>query len=99
MGNMGHVPLQVWRFNNGVSEWLLKRIAPPDLQAFPKFLKWLESRVEGRMKNGLDERRKDMLHHFIEMNGSNSQTATKAEVMVESVVILGAGADTISHTI
>ena len=99
---MGHVPLQMWWFRNAVSEWLFKRIGPSELQAFPNFVQWLGGRVEDRMKLGLDGRRKDMLQQFIEMKGSvlsSSPTPAKEEVMVEAVVILGAGADTTSHAI
>ncbi len=102
LGNMGHVPLQMWWFNNPVSKWLFERFGPAELQAFPKFLKWLEARVVDRMKNGLGGRRMDMLQHFVEMKGSPSsptESATKEDVMTESVLILGAGADTTAISI
>jgi hypothetical protein len=52
MGTIGHVPWQMWWFNNAVSEGILQRIAPPQTQAFPKFVKWLETRLEEHMKTG-----------------------------------------------
>jgi cytochrome P450 len=99
---MGNVPLQMWWFSNAVSKWLLERFGPAELQKFPNFLKWLETRIEERMKTGLNGRRKDMLQQFIEMKGSDSsphQSAPKEEVLVEATVVLGAGADTTSHAI
>lgn len=61
MGTIGHVPWQMWWFNNAVSEGILQRIAPRQIRAFPKFVKWLETRLEEHMKTGLEGRCRDML--------------------------------------
>jgi hypothetical protein len=36
--------------------------------------KWLENRLVERMTNGLGDRQKDMMQHFIEMKGSEGQS-------------------------
>lgn len=100
MGNMGHVPLQMWWFTNPVSDSMLQHIAPPEIQAFLKSIKWLEGCIDERMKEGREDRRNDMLQQFIEMKGRGSSLrAAKEEVLVDAVVILGAGADTTAHAI
>ena len=101
-GNLGYFPFQTWWFFNSGSQWLLEHLAPAELQAFPKFVKWLEARIDDRMETGLGGRRKDMLQQFIEMKGSSfssSPTPTKEEVLLEAVVVLAAGTDTTSYSI
>jgi hypothetical protein len=51
------------------------------------------------MGNGLGNRQKNMLQHFIEMKGVNGKPVEKGDVMIEGVNILGAGADTTSTAI
>lgn len=100
MANMGNVPLQMFWFNNAVSKFLVERLGGSKLNAFEKFLKWLETRVIERMQNGLGNRRRDMLQHFIEMKGIQGQSkAGVGDAMIEGVNILGAGADTTSVAI
>ena len=100
MSSMGHVPLQMWWFWNPLSRWALENFGGEKLNAFPNFLKWLTGRIVDRMGNGPPSNRKDMLQHFIEMKGkSDSESATKDDILVEAVIVLGAGADTTSIAI
>jgi cytochrome P450 len=95
MSSMGYVPLKIWWFWNPLSRWALESLGGEKLNAFPNFLKWLTGRIVDRMGNGPPSNRKDMLQHFIEMKmQSNSQPATKDDILVEAVIVLDAGADT-----
>ena len=86
--------------NNIVSHFLVVRFGGAKLDAFQKFLIWLEKHVKGRMKHGLGDRRRDMLQHFLEMKGVQGRTiAGVGGAMIEGVNILGAGADTTSIAI
>jgi cytochrome P450 len=96
---MGSVPLQMFWLNNPVSQFLVDKLGGEKLNAFQKFLKWLEKRVTDRMKHGLGDRRRDMLQHFIEMKGIQGKQTGVYDVMIEGVNILGAGADTTSIAI
>lgn len=96
MANMGNVPLQMFWFNNRISQWTVKTFGGKRLNSFSIFLQWLEKRVEERMANGLGNKRKDMLQHFVEAKDMNGQPVKKGDVMIEGVNILGAGADTTS---
>ncbi|KAF2996528.1 hypothetical protein E8E14_000801 [Neopestalotiopsis sp. 37M] len=95
MSNMGNVPLQNFWFNNAFSKWVIRTFGGKRLNAFDVFVDWLEHRVDARMSDGLGEKRRDMLQHFIEAKDLNGQPVKKADVMIEGVNILGrAGADT-----
>ncbi|OQE12327.1 hypothetical protein PENVUL_c001G04696 [Penicillium vulpinum] len=99
MANMGNVPLQMFWFNNPISQWMVKMFGGERLNSFSIFLQWLEERVIERMTNGLGNKRKDMLQHFVEAKDMNGQPVKKGDVMIEGVSILGAGADTTSISI
>jgi len=100
MANMGSMPLQMFWFNNPLSQFLVKRFGGVKLNAFQKFLEWLERRVRDRMEHGLGDRRPDMLQHFLDMKGiQGQQRADVGDAMIEGVNILGAGADTTSVAI
>jgi len=94
MSNMGTVPWQTYWTNNKVARYLISNFGGARLNAFEVFLGWLDKRVEERMRNGLGDRRPDMLQYFINGKDSNGNPVSKSEVMIEGVNILGAGADT-----
>lgn len=94
MANMGNVPLQMMWFNNPVAQWVVKHFGGKRLAAFSLFLNWLEKRVEERYRTGLGDKRRDLLQHFIEAKDTSGNPVKKADVMIEGVNILGAGADT-----
>lgn len=96
MSNMGNVPLQMFWFNNGIAQWIIRTFGGKRLNSFNVFLQWLEKRVEERMTNGLGDKRKDMLQHFVEAKDMHGRPVKKGDVMIEGVNILGAGADTTS---
>lgn len=96
MANMGNVPLQMFWFNNAIAQWFVKNFGGKRLNSFNIFLQWLDKRVTERMTNGLGNKRKDMLQHFVEAKDMSGQPVTKGDVMIEGVNILGAGADTTS---
>jgi cytochrome P450 len=89
MSNMGNVPLQNFWFNNAFSTWIIRTFGGKRLNAFDVFVDWLEHRVDARMSDGLGEKRRDMLQHFIEAKDLNGQPVKKADVMIEGVNILG----------
>ncbi|OQE40057.1 hypothetical protein PENCOP_c006G00339 [Penicillium coprophilum] len=99
MANMGNVPLQMFWFNNRIAQWIVRTCGGKRLNSFNVFLQWLEKRVIERMENGLGDKRKDMLQHFVEAKDVNGQPVKKGDVMIEGVNILGAGADTTSISI
>ena len=100
MASMSQVPLGMWWFWNPVSRWALETLGGEKLNAFPKFLKWLKARIVDRMECGSKDHKKDMLQHFIEMKGkSGLEPATLDDILVETVIVLGAGADTTSIAI
>ncbi|KAL1982523.1 hypothetical protein VTN96DRAFT_1248 [Rasamsonia emersonii] len=99
MANMGNIPGQMFWINNALAQWLIKRFGGKRLNSFSIFLDWLDRRVSERMKNGLGDRRKDMLQHFIEAKDMDGKPVWKGDVMIEGVNILGAGADTTSIVI
>ncbi|KAK7452906.1 hypothetical protein Landi51_03901 [Colletotrichum acutatum] len=75
-------------------DWALKSFGGQRLQAFSRFVDWLEVRVDERYRNGLGSKRRDMLQLFIDARDMSGQPVTKGDVMMEGVNILGAGADT-----
>ena len=100
MSSMSQVPLGMWWFWNPVSRSALETLGGEKLNAFPNFLKWLKARIVDRMNSGSKGNKKDMLQHFIEMKGkSGLEPATLDEILVETVIVLGAGADTTSIAI
>ncbi|KIV98381.1 uncharacterized protein PV09_09786 [Verruconis gallopava] len=94
MANMGNMPLQMFWFNNKVAQFVIKRFGGKRFNAFSVFLEWLEKRVEDRLQNGLQGKRRDMLQHFIEAKDMSGRPVKKGDIMIEGVNILGAGADT-----
>ncbi|CAI7613738.1 unnamed protein product [Penicillium pancosmium] len=96
MSNMGNIPLQMRWFNNDLAHWMVKKFGGKRLNSFNIFLQWLEKRVEERMANGLGDKRKDMLQHFVDAKDMSGHQVQKGDVMIEGVNILGAGADTTS---
>jgi cytochrome P450 len=94
MSNMGNVPLQMFWFNNSVAQWAVKKFGGKRLNAFSVFLDWLEERVDERLHNGLGNKRRDMLQHFVEAKDIKGEPVKKGDIMIEGVNILGAGADT-----
>jgi cytochrome P450 len=94
MANMGHVPWKMFWFNNPISRLVRRILSGERANSFQKFLGWLETRVDQRMRDGLGDKRPDMLHYFINGKTSGGTPVSKAEVMIEGVNILGAGADT-----
>lgn len=95
MGSVGYIPLQTFWINNPVSSYLLRAFGGKRMGTFETFMNWLDERVTARMRDGLpDGRRPDMLQYFIEGKTPDDRPVSKAEVMVEGVNILGAGADT-----
>lgn len=96
MANMGNVPLQMFWFNNSIAQWMVQNFGGKRMNSFNVFLQWLEKRVTERMINGLGNKRKDMLQHFIDAKDMSGQPVKKGDVMIEGVNILGAGADTTS---
>ena len=99
ISNMGNMPLQMFWFNNKVFQWLAKNYGGEKLNRMNVFFEWLGVRVEERMENGLGDKRRDMLQHFVELKDQNGQAVDKGEVMMESGSVLGAGADTTSFAI
>jgi cytochrome P450 len=76
---------------------------PPTSSSYPysyspnihlSLAKWLENHVVERMTNGLGDRRKDMMQHFIETKGSGGPI-TKDDTMIEGVNILGGWVQTL----
>ena len=55
MENMGSVPLRMFLLNNIVFQFLVERFGRTKLNAFQKFLNWLEKRVTDRMEHGLGD--------------------------------------------
>ncbi|SPO07790.1 related to pisatin demethylase / cytochrome P450 monooxygenase [Cephalotrichum gorgonifer] len=94
MANMGNMPLQMFWFNNPVVQWALKNFGGKRLAAFSLFLNWLDNRVEERYRNGLGDKRRDLLQLFIDAKDISGNPVKKGDVMIEGVNILGAGADT-----
>ncbi|KAG7051926.1 cytochrome p450 [Colletotrichum scovillei] len=94
MANMGNMSLQMTWFNNRIAQWALRSFGGERLQAFSKFVDWLEVRVDERYRDGLGSQRRDMLQLFIDAKDMTGQPVTKGDVMMEGVNILGAGADT-----
>jgi len=64
------------------------------MNSFETFMGWLKERVSQRLKNETDQPHSDMLQYFIGGKTPDGEPVTKAEVMIEAVNILGAGADT-----
>ncbi|EOD43388.1 putative cytochrome p450 protein [Neofusicoccum parvum UCRNP2] len=100
MANMGNVLGQMSWINNPLTQWAIRTLGGRRLNAFSVFLAWLEKRVDERMAGsgggvGVGKRR-DMLQHFIDAKDTAGFPVTKADVMIEGVNILGAGADTTS---
>ncbi|KAF2019974.1 cytochrome P450 [Aaosphaeria arxii CBS 175.79] len=94
MANMGNIPLQMFWFNNPIIKRLVRVLGIKRLNAFDDFVEWLDIRVEQRMNNKDGMPRWDMLQHFIEAKDMDKNPVKKADVMIEGVNILGAGADT-----
>lgn len=94
MANMGHVPWKMFWFNNPVARYLVRNYGGKRMNTFESFLGWLSERVDKRMTEGLGDRRHDMLQFFIEGKSPDGSPVSKAEVMIEGVNIIGAGADT-----
>lgn len=99
MSNMGTVPGQMYWMNNKVARYLVQKFGGARLNSFEVFLGWLDRRVEERMRNGLGDRRPDMLQYFINGKNPGGEPVSKGEVMIEGVNILGAGADTTAISI
>ncbi|GME30288.1 hypothetical protein PV09_09786 [Neofusicoccum parvum] len=95
MANMGNVLGQMSWINNPLTQWAIRTLGGRRLNAFSVFLAWLEKRVDERMA-GSGGGRRDMLQHFIDAKDTAGFPVTKADVMIEGVNILGAGADTTS---
>jgi len=87
MANMGNMPLQMFWFNNPVAQWVVKKFGGRRLNAFTLFIEWLDKQVEKRMTEGLGDRRRDMLQHFIEAKDQNGESVKKGDVMIEGVNI------------
>lgn len=64
--------------------------------AFEHFIGWLDEQVRKRETGEKVAKREDMLEYFRSIRDANGQTLTHAEVMVEAINLLGAGADTTS---
>lgn len=97
MANMGNMPLQMFWFNNPLSQWLVEKLGSRRLVAFSLFLNWLDNRVEERyrsLRSDADNKRRDMLQVFIDAKDMSGNPVKKGDVMIEGVNILGAGADT-----
>ncbi|KFZ20438.1 hypothetical protein V501_00140 [Pseudogymnoascus sp. VKM F-4519 (FW-2642)] len=91
---MGHVPWQMFWFNF-IVRYLIRKYGGESMNAFENFLGWLEKRVDQRMHEGLGDRRPGLLQYFIYGKTPDGNPVMKAaEVMIEGVNILGAGADT-----
>jgi cytochrome P450 len=99
MSNMGTVPGQMYWMNNKVARYLVQNFGGARLNSFEVFLNWLDARIDERMRNGLEDRRFDMLQYFINGKDPSGDPVTKGEVMIEGVNILGAGADTTAISI
>lgn len=94
MANMGHMPWKMFWFNNPVARYLTRTFGGERMNTFETFLDWLEKRVDQRMREGPGDRRPDMLlQYFINGKTPGGSAVSKAEVMIEGVNILGAGAD------
>ena len=94
MSNVGHLPGQMWIFQNSffVSLARMFGIENPML----KFKAWTENRVILRREGKEGSARKDMLTHFLNAKNDQGQPLTHGEVMIEAMNIIGAGADTTS---
>jgi cytochrome P450 len=99
MSNMGTVPGQMYWMNNRVARYLVQKFGGARLNSFEVFLTWLDKRIDERMRDGLGNRRFDMLQYFINGKNPSGEPVTKGEVMIEGVNILGAGADTTAISI
>lgn len=99
MANMGHMPLQMFWFNNRLSQWLVRNYGGKKLNTMAVFVDWFSRLVEERQRNGLQGTRKDMLQYFIEAKTVDSTPMTKADIVVEGINLLGAGADTTASAI
>lgn len=99
MSNMGTVPGQMYWMNNKFARYLVQKFGGARLNSFEIFLNWLDTRIDERMRNGLGNRRFDMLQYFINGKDPSGNLVTKGEVMIEGVNILGAGADTTAISI
>ena len=94
MANLGYVPLQTFWLNNPVSRYLIRNFGGKRLNTFETFVGWLDERVTKRMEEGPGAAHDDMLQYFIDGKMPDGQPVGKAEVMIEGINILGAGADT-----
>lgn len=94
MANMGHVPGQMFWFNNPVTQYLIHSFGTERMKALSTFMGWLDARVDQRLNEEPGDRRPDMLQYFINGKTPDGNPVSKAEVMIEGVNILGAGADT-----
>lgn len=94
MANMGHVLGKMFWFNNSVTQFFIRNFGSQRMNALSTFMGWLDQRVDQRLQDGLGDRRPDMLQYFIDGKTPDGNRVSKAEVMIEGVNILGAGADT-----
>lgn len=89
MANMGHVPWQMFWFNNFIVRYLIRKYGGESMNAFENFLGWLEKRVDQRMHEGLSDRRPDLLQYFINGKTPDGNPVMKAaEVMIEESTFL-----------
>ncbi|KAJ9605739.1 hypothetical protein H2200_009588 [Cladophialophora chaetospira] len=92
--NLGHYPGQARLLNNKLMTSLLEFLGKPNL--FLGFQSWCAERVQSRMENTEPGTREDMLTHFIRMKDDKGESAAFPEVLMETMNLVGAGADTTS---
>lgn len=94
---MGYIPGQLFWLRNSVSQALFRLMGDTSASAGLKFQQWLYGQCKARMdKPEVDNRRRDMLDHFISMKEPNGQPVQIPGVMIEGGNLIGAGADTTS---
>ncbi|KAJ5382246.1 hypothetical protein N7517_000157 [Penicillium concentricum] len=92
--NLGHFPGQISLLQNPFASSIRRFLGLADGPVH--FQRWSSEQVRKRQEGKNISERKDMLYHFINMKGPDGAPASHGEILMETLNIVGAGADTTS---